>query len=138
MVHRHFQNPQTHARGAHLHLEIPAVSFFLHLELVERVAPEGAEGTHVGISNSIKQPQKNAGDSSGENLLEIHAARFALPARTRADHKILFSCGDWSDELLHELRAIAPIAIEENDDLRLRRESADARRAGAAVTGRRL
>jgi hypothetical protein len=34
-------------------------------------------------------------------LLEIHAARFALSAGARANHKILFSVGNGANEPLH-------------------------------------
>src|SRR5450759_327819 len=99
MTHRHFQNAQSCARGAHLHLEIPSVSLFLHPESIQRITPDGAEGTHIGITDTIAKSQKNAGDAASENLLEVHASRFALSARARTDHEILFSVNDG----LHEL-----------------------------------
>src|SRR5204862_4733038 len=111
-------------------------SFFFHPKPVQRVTPDRAERTHVGIFDTVKQPQKKARALAGEDLLEIHAARLALSARPRADHEILFSFHDGSDELRHQLRAIAAVAIKKNHDRRLRRERANPRGTGAAVTGR--
>jgi hypothetical protein len=53
-------------------------------------------------------------------LLKIHAARFALPPGARADHEIVCAGHDGIDELIHELRAIAAIAVEKNDDVAFR------------------
>src|SRR5438094_5110173 len=52
-----------------------------------------------------------AGDAPGNNLLEIHAARLSLATRTRADHEIIFPCKNWLDKLIHELGAIASVAV---------------------------
>src|SRR5450755_4916672 len=99
MTHRHFQNAPPRARCAHLHLEIPPVGFFLHPESIQRITPDGTEGTHIGITDTVEKSQKKARDAAGENLLEVHASRFALPARARTDHEVLFSV----DNGLHEL-----------------------------------
>src|SRR6266404_2376524 len=133
MIHRHFQNTEK-ARRAHLHLQIPAVSWLAHPKSFERVAPDSAKWAHVGIANAVKKSQNQAGDSSRKNLLKIHAARFALAPCARTDHKIVFSGDDWIDELIHNLGAIASAAIEKNYDVGLWRKRADSGHARAAVT----
>src|SRR5438876_10468067 len=99
MIHRHFQNAQSLSRCAHLHLEIPSVGFLLHPESIQRLPPDRPERTHVGVANTIEKSQKNAGNAAGEDLLEVHASRFALAARARTDHEILFSVDAGLDEL---------------------------------------
>ncbi len=74
MVYWNLQNAQTTASGFHLHLQIPAVSFLTHVEFLEGVATNGAKRAHVGVPNAIKQSQKQAGNASRQNLLEVHAA----------------------------------------------------------------
>ena len=138
MIHRHFQNPQPRTRGTHLHLQVPAVGFFLHPESLERVTANGAERTHVGVANAVKNSQKDACDPPGENLLEIHAPGFALPAGTRANHKILLSVGDGPNKSFHQFRTIAAVAIKKGDDPTFRGHSSNSGSAGATVTGRRL
>src|SRR3979411_1030016 len=108
MTHWHFQNAQSGTRGAHLHLEIPSVGFFLHPESIQRLPPDGPERTHIGIANTVEKSKENAGDAAGENLLKIHASRFPLSTRARTDHEILFSVHDGLHELPHQLWAIAP------------------------------
>src|SRR5450755_3624694 len=115
MTHRHFQNAQPSARGAHLHLEIPPVGFLLHPESIQRITPDGAEGTHIGITNTIEKSQKDAGDATAENLLEVHASRFALPARAGTDHEILLSVNNGLYELPHQFFVIAPVTTEKNN-----------------------
>ena len=134
MIHRRFQNPEANTRRAHLHLQIPAVSWLAHPEPIERVASDSAKWAHVGVTNAVKKSQNQAGDSSGKNLLKVHAARFALASRTRTDHKIVFSGDDWIDKLIHKLGAIASVAIEKNYDVGLPRKRADSGHARAAVT----
>src|SRR4051812_16548722 len=98
MIDRHFQNPQPRPGGAHLHFEIPSVSLLFHPEPIQCVATDGAEWAHVGVANAIEQPEKKAGNSPRKNLLEIHAARFAISASPRSDHKILFVPKDRLDQ----------------------------------------
>src|SRR6202521_976882 len=125
MTHWQFQNAQSCTRGAHLHLEIPPVGFFLHPESIQRLPPDRPERTHVGIANTVEKSQKNAGDAAGEDLLEVHASRFALSACARTDHEILFLVGDGLHELSHQLGAIAPVPIEKHNYLAFGRQSAD-------------
>src|SRR4030095_6289475 len=111
MIHRDFEDTQTGPCGLHLHLQIPAVSFLAHIKLCERITSDGAERTHVRVTNAVKQLHYPSGNSPGYNLLEIHAASFALPARARADYKIVRSCCDRLDELRYEHWNVAAIAI---------------------------
>jgi hypothetical protein len=104
------------ARGAHLHFQVPPVCLLSHSELFEKVAPNGAKGTHVGVADSISQPEKETRDASREQLLKIHAARFAFPASARSDDEIVFPGNDWLDQVQHEFRAVAAVAIEKNND----------------------
>ena len=68
---------------------------------------------------------------TGENLLPVHAARFALPARARTDDEILRPVRDGGDDLPHQRGHVAAVAVEEQQHVALRRR--DARRARAPV-----
>src|SRR5215469_13027320 len=46
---------QTGSRGAHLHLQVPAIGHLAHSEPVERLPSDRAEGAHVGISDAVEQ-----------------------------------------------------------------------------------
>ena len=93
MIDRDLEDAQTCPRRFHLHLQIPAVSHFFHRQLSERIAPDRAEWAHVSVRHTVKESQNPAGHSSGENLLEIHAARlragraFESRSQSRACHK---------------------------------------------------
>src|ERR1700694_1007099 len=134
MIHRHFENPESDTRGPHLHLQIPAISWLTHPEPIERVASDSAKWAHVAVANAVKKSQDQAGDSARKDLLEIHAAGFALASRARPNHEVVFFSDDWIDKLIHEFGAIAPVAIEKNYDVGLRRKRADSGHARAAVT----
>src|SRR5437763_9280867 len=120
MVHRDLKNVQLCPGSAHLHLEVPTVGRLFHTEFFECVAPNGAEWAHIGIVHAVKQPKQCAGYAAGKDLLEIHAARFAFAASPRTDHEILFAAPDWFDELRHELRTLASVTVEENDEVAFR------------------
>jgi hypothetical protein len=73
-------------------------------------------------------------------LLEIHAAGFALSARSRADYEIMRPVDDRLDELWYERWNVAAIAIEKYYDVvpRLReRDRASACCARSPITTRR-
>src|SRR5438094_6993802 len=89
MVHGYFENTQAVERGFHLHFQIPAVGLLAHVEPFERITTNGTKWRHVRITNPVEQSQNQSGESPGKDLLEIHAARFALSAGSRADHKIV-------------------------------------------------
>src|SRR5947199_3032662 len=99
MVYRDLQNTQTTAGGFHLHLQIPAVSFLAHVEFRESLATDRSKGAHVSVTNSVKQAQNHSRNSSCQNLLQVHAALFALPPRARADHEITCPPRNWIDKL---------------------------------------
>src|SRR6266404_4910161 len=136
MIYGNFENPQSGARRFHLHLQIPAVGFFAHRQFLERVAPDRAKRTHVGVAHAIQDRHQPASDFAGKDLLEVHATRLTLAARARADHEIAFTARDWIDKLRHKFRAIAAVAIEKCDDVALWRYCANSRRAGATVSAR--
>src|SRR5205823_9403804 len=89
MVHGDFENTQAVTRGFHLHLQIPAVGLLAHVEPFERITTNGTKWRHVRVTNPVEQPQNQSGESTSKDLLEIHAARFALSAGARADHEIV-------------------------------------------------
>jgi hypothetical protein len=66
-------------------------------------------------------------------LLEIHAAWLPFASRARSDHEIIFSGKNWSDKFIHNLRAIASVAVEKHDDIALGRKSANSSSAGAPI-----
>ena len=57
MVYWNFEDSQPAARGFHLHFEIPAVGLLAHIELFKGVAPDRTKRAHVGITNSVEEPQ---------------------------------------------------------------------------------
>src|ERR1051325_4704524 len=134
MVDGNFENPETGARGAHLHLQIPAVRFFAHPEFLERIAANGAEGRHVGVAHAVQDRQYPAGETSRENLLQVHAAGLALPAGARTDHEIVRAARDRLDQLRNEFGAIAAVAVEKYHNVALRRNRAHTRGTGATVS----
>ena len=54
MIHRDFEDAQPGARGLHLHLQIPAVSFLAHIKFCERITSDGAERAHVCVTNAVE------------------------------------------------------------------------------------
>src|SRR5262249_42749926 len=94
MVHWHLDDAQSRTRRFHLHFQIPAVSFLAHVQVCERIAPDGAKRAHVRVRNAVKQLRYPSDNSPGYHLLEIHAAWFTLPARARSDHEIVRSTRD--------------------------------------------
>src|ERR1700730_19322788 len=55
-----------------------------------------------------------------------------------ADDEIVRPANDWIDKLIHELRAIAAVAIQKNKELAFRRQSVHSRGTGAAITAIRF
>src|SRR5438874_11321546 len=98
MVHGYFENTQAVARGFHLHLQIPAVGLLAHAEPSERITTNGTKRRHLRITNPVEQSQNQSTESPRKDLLEIQAARFALSARSRADHEIVRPTSHASDE----------------------------------------
>ena len=56
----------------------------------------------------------------------------ASTARARSNHEIMHAAFDVIDKAMHELRAIAAIAAEKNDDIAFRGKSANTGSAGAS------
>src|SRR5437667_65990 len=102
MVYWNLENAQSGTRSFHLHLQIPAISLLAHVQFRERVAANRAKRTHVGVTNAVKQSHDQSGTSPGQNLLEVHAARFTLATRARADHEIMGPTHDWINKLIHQ------------------------------------
>src|SRR5438105_6045002 len=117
MVHGYFENTQAVARGFHLHLQIPAVGLLAHVEPFERITTNGTKWRHVRITNPVEQSQNQSSESSGKNLLEIQAARFALSAGSRADHEVERTPCHGCDKLFLERMRIAAVDIEKNRKL---------------------
>src|SRR6266496_4773085 len=104
--------------------DIPSVGWLAHAKSVQRIALDGAKWAHVGVTNTVKHSQNQAGHSPRNNLLEIHATRLALAARARTDHEIMRAVYDWIDYTMHKFRAIAAVPIEKNDDIAFRAKGA--------------
>src|SRR5215471_7558485 len=94
VVDRDFQNAQPRARGAHLHLDVPAVAELAHSQREQGVAPNGAEGAHVGIAHAIEKSHAEAGEAAGGELMPRDASGCAAPARTRPDREIVATGAD--------------------------------------------
>src|SRR5487761_232793 len=51
---RYFQDTETCARGAHLHLQVPAIGHLAHPEAFQDVPANGAEWAHIGVTDAVK------------------------------------------------------------------------------------
>ena len=120
-----------------MHLQVPAVGLLAHVEPFEGIATNGTKWGHVGITNPVEQSQNQSGDSSGKDLLEIHAARFALSAGSRADHEIVCPPCHGFDKLIHERGRVAAVAIEKNRNVAFGRKRTNACGTRASVPARR-
>src|SRR5262245_60319503 len=96
---------------------MPSVSLLAHVEAFECITADGAKRGHIRVTNPVEESQNQSGKSSGKDLLEIHAAGFALSARARADHEIVRSACDGFHKLTHEVGHVAAVAIEKNYDV---------------------
>jgi hypothetical protein len=67
-------------------------------------------------------------------LLKIHASRFSFSARARADDEIVRARDDRVNQTIHQLRAVASVAVEKDDDLAGGRDGLDARPTRTPVT----
>src|SRR4029450_12171458 len=137
MVYRDFENAQAVARGFHLHLQIPAIGVLAHIEPFERSTTNGTKWGHVRITNPVEQSQNQSGESSGKDLLEIHAARLALAAGSRANHEIICPTCHGFDNLIHERGPVAAVAIEKNHNVAFGRKRTNTGGARVSVSARR-
>src|SRR5438552_13106363 len=111
MVYRNLKNAQPRARGFHLHLQIPTISLLAHVEFGERLETNRSKRAHVSVTDAVKQSHDQSGTSPGQNLLEVHAAKFTLPSRAGADDEIMGPTHDWINKLIHQRRDVAAVAI---------------------------
>ena len=116
MVDRNLQNPQSGSRRPHLHLEVPSKSRLPHVELVQGNASDCAERAHVRVVNAIQSGKQPTRQTTSNDLLSGHAARFAPPANPRSDDKVCLSQGDWFDQARQHFGAVAAVPIEKGDD----------------------
>jgi hypothetical protein len=65
--------------------------------------------------------------------LAIHAAQLTLPTNARPDDEVLSVGKDGRNQIRNQLRAIAAIAVEENDNLAVMGNGGDASPAGSAI-----
>src|SRR5215469_6053184 len=128
----HLEDAQPRPSGAHLHLEIPAVSHLAHAERIERLVTDGAKGAHVGVGNAVEQTSQRAGTVACHDLQRVHAAGLTLAACTRADHEVVCAAEDRAEQQRRELRPVAAIAVEEYDDVAVTRRPGP-RCAGPAI-----
>src|SRR5215472_11602842 len=129
---RHLEDTQPCPRGAHLHLEVPAVSHLAQAEPLERLVTDGAKGAHVGVGNAVEQTSQCAGTVACHDLQRVHAAGLTLAACTRADHEVVCAAEDRAEQQRRELRPVAAIAVEEYDDVAVTRRPGP-RCAGPAI-----
>src|SRR5215470_7201855 len=94
MIHRDFEDAEASAGGFHLHLQVPAVGLFAHIKCRKRITSNSTERAHICVTNAVESLHYPSGNSTGQNLLEIHAAGLAVPARAGADHEIMRSARD--------------------------------------------
>jgi hypothetical protein len=82
VIDRYFKYSESGPRGPHLHLEVPTVCLLAHREPFERIAPDRAKRTHIGIADAVQSEQSETGEPSGEDLRQVHAAWLANAAQT--------------------------------------------------------
>ncbi len=101
--------------------------------MYESLASNGAKWTHVGVSNAVEKVEQPANEAPGNDLLTIHATRFASPPNPRSDDEILFSCVEWLDQLRKQFRAVAAIAVEKGDYVAVARHRIAPRPTGPPI-----
>jgi hypothetical protein len=106
-----------------LHLEGPAIRFFPEFKSLKRLAANRTERSHIGRPNAVQNPENQSHHVSGKDLVKVHAARLALSAGARSDHKVVRSLYYRPDKAFHMLRTIATIAIKKYDDFAIGRDS---------------
>src|ERR1700752_4572294 len=121
IVNRHFYRSHVRSGRAHLHLQRPSVRLFLQVEPFQSITTNRTKRSHIGRMNAVQDQEKGADHVARENLVKVHAARFALAARARSDYKLGFSSHDRHDEPIHHLRTIATVSVEKYDDFTERR-----------------
>ena len=102
---------------AHQHFEIPAIGRLAHPEASERVAPNGAEGRHVGETHAVDETQQQAGQAAGGDLLQRKASRLMPAAQARAVHEGRAPFGDRRDQCRNEFWIVAAVAIEKQQNI---------------------
>src|SRR5437763_8880448 len=70
--------------------------------------------------------------------MEVHASSFASSPRPRSDYEVMCAVNYRLHQPAHHLGTIAAITVEENNNLAMRRDSAQARPICAAVTALRF
>ncbi len=132
IVDRDLQDTQARTRGAHLHLDVPTIGQFAHVQRQQRLASDGAERAHVGVAHTVEQAHAEARDPAGRQLVPGDAAGLAPPARARADDEIEMVGADRLDQRGDRRRIIGTVAIHEHQDIVGSREPRR-REAGAAI-----
>src|SRR3954453_24164119 len=117
MINRNLENAQTGSGRFHLHLQIPAVSFFAHSQLRQRSAADPAERRHIAIANSVEREDQKTGEITGQNLLRVHTASLAFTTGARPNHEVMYPRDDRIDQSRNKLRHIAAVTVEKNDDV---------------------
>src|SRR5438876_507416 len=70
--------------------------------------------------------------------MQVHASSLASSPRSRADYEVMCPVNYRLHQPAHHLGAIAAITVEENNNLAMRRDGAQARPICAAVTANRF
>ena len=128
---RHLAHAQARARGAHLHLEVPAIGHLAQAERLEPVEADRAKRAHVGVAHAAEQPDRGTDQPSGKDLVGTHAARLARAARARREHEIGLARQHRCDQRGRALGRIGAVAVEEQHDFGAQRTGA----RGAGGTG---
>ncbi len=129
MANRELQDPQSGARGPHLHFQIPAVGFFPHAEPFQHIAADRPQRAHVRIVHAVERAHEEAGDTAGDELVHAHAALLAHAPGAGADDEILLAGEDRSDQPGNFGGIVAAVAVDEGHHRALRRTNpGDARR----------
>ena len=117
VIDRDFADAEMVLGGLDLHLEVPAVGELGHVELLERGAADGAEGTHVGVADALEEAQEEADEVAGEDLAGEHGAGLATAADARAEDEVGLVVGDGLDERGQAGDEVGPVAIHVDEDV---------------------
>src|SRR2546427_11888119 len=94
IVDGNLQDAQARGRGAHLHLDVPAIGPLAHSKPEQHLASNRTQGRHIGVAHAIKETNGQTGESAGGELMPGDTAGGTLSTRTRADDKIPLAAED--------------------------------------------
>ena len=126
-------HPQAH--GLDLHLGRPAEVGVRHVEALQGVPADGAEGAEVGEAVAVEEADQQAGHQVPRPRLGEEGAPLAPAQHPRADHQLGLAGQDGRHQRRQLLRVVREVGVDEDDDVRRPRapQVVEPGQAGAAV-----